>query len=246
MTAIWFPLRDERKLPKIRLFCFPSAGAGAVSYRTWLGGLSPHIELVPVELPGRGGRFDEPPFHAWPPLVDAATQAIRPLLDLPFAFFGHSMGAKVAYAVTRALAEQGPLPSLLVVSASCAPHIKRQSAARSTFTDDALVAELRRLGGTPSGILESPDMLELFLPVVRADFELVDSFFVAKGSPVDVPLAAFAGTRDPEVPPRHVEAWESHTSRDFTFEEVDGGHFYLESARERIFERIRRAFPQLD
>ncbi len=238
----WFPFvaaNGPAAAAPVRLFCFPFAGAGASVFREWPAELPSSVGVFAVQPPGHETRIRETPLVSVESLVDAFLPALLPRLDRPFAFFGHSLGALVAYELARALRSRGaPLPGRLFVSGSRAPHRPKRAGLYHVLEGDAFVAGLRRLGGTPERVLAEPELMELFEPMLRADFTMSETYERAPDDPLDVPIAAFGGTDDPEVEPGGLEAWEEHTRAPFTLERFPGDHFFLQSARTELLRAV--------
>lgn len=235
LTEPWLPYRVPRARAHLRLFCLPYAGGGASAYRAWGSEISPEIEILAVQLPGRENRFREPPLRSMSALVERLSVALRPYMDRPFAFFGHSMGALVAYELARALRRQGgPTPVHLVVSGREAPHVPSAHEAMHELSDDALVARLQRLGGTPPEALAQPALLQLVLPLLRADLEAHDTYAYRDDAPLDCPITAFGGLRDPEVRRDHLAAWQRHTRGGFALHSFPGDHFFIRQSQHAV------------
>ena len=209
-------------------------------FRQWPSGLPAELEVCAVQLPGRGSRLREPAVVSIPALVDALLHALTPHLDVPFAFFGHSMGAVLAFEVAQALAKRGlPLPRHLIVSGRRAPQIPDSWPPLRHLPDTEFVAEInRRYGGIPSEILESPDVLELLLPCLRADVAALETHRPTSGSPLSCPISAFGGADDLQTPHAHLEGWGVETSSTFEVCIFPGGHFYLESQQVAVLARL--------
>jgi medium-chain acyl-[acyl-carrier-protein] hydrolase len=220
---------------RLRLFCLPYAGGGATLYRSWPRAVPAELQICRVQLPGRENRVAEPPFRRMPPLVNALTEAIRPYLDRPFAIFGHSMGALVAFELARALRRAGlPQPSRLFLSSHRAPHLPDPDPPLHFLSDDALRAELRRLGGTPDEVFEHPELMELMLPLLRADFELCETYAHTSEPPLDVPFSTFGGRDDPTTDEASLRAWSDHTRAPVGHRMFEGHHLYLRNEHARV------------
>ncbi|MEV7618397.1 alpha/beta fold hydrolase [Streptomyces sp. NPDC089799] len=221
---IWRAKRPEQTH---RLICFPHAGAGAAAYQEWVPLLPPQIELVAVQLPGRQNRIAEEPFTEVAPLVTVLGHALRPVLDGPYSFFGHSGGASLAYELTRALRARGARgPEQLFLSAQPAPG-ESGLARLHDLTDEELTAEVVSLGGVDPEIAEDEDVMESLLFTLRADFALWELHEHVDGPPLDLPITALTGKEDPRAPLEHVERWRDFTTGAFGTELYPGGHFYF-------------------
>jgi medium-chain acyl-[acyl-carrier-protein] hydrolase len=210
----------------VRLFCFHHAGGTASMYREWPQLLPRSIEPVALQLPGRAERFREPPFDTMAPLIDALLEVIGSLFDQPFAFYGLSMGARVAWALTHGLRERAmSMPSVLYLASAAAPGWEEGRAGWDVRKDD-LVGYLREMGGTPPEIFSEPELLASLLPTLRADLTLVNTFRFRPSAPLDVPIRAFAGIDDVEGSPERMSGWRTETCGRFDLHIVPGGHFF--------------------
>jgi|WetSurMetagenome_2_1015567.scaffolds.fasta_scaffold31754_3 medium-chain acyl-[acyl-carrier-protein] hydrolase len=228
MHTQWVIGPGRSAVARCRLFCFPHAGGSASFFAPWVSMASNAIEVCPVELPGRGSRIREEAFHELAPMVDALVTELRPWLQLPFAFFGHSMGALIAYELSRELAGRAAqTPVSIYVSGNAAPHIPQRETPVHGLEDDAFVRELRRLGGTPDAVLENRELLALLLPVLRSDFAVCETYCHQNGSPLACPIVAFGGLSDRFISAEALKAWAGHTSASFCCHLMPGGHFYL-------------------
>ncbi|MCL4794348.1 MAG: alpha/beta fold hydrolase [Bryobacteraceae bacterium] len=236
----WFPGAEERDPAPARLFCFPWAGGGALAYAHWKPLFAGLAQICPARLPGRETRAGEPPLDSMDALVEELAREIRPFLDRPFAFFGHSMGAGVAFELARALRREGqPLPVRLFVSSARSPSLRREAPRGPDLSRAELLAELRRLDGFPREVLENEQLLALALPALEADTRLYGRYVSRAEPPLDMPIHVFAGTEEPHLAEEHLEAWRDLTTTEFTLDRLPGGHFYLETARLALTERIR-------
>ena len=242
MNDEWLLRPAPRARPALRLFCFPYAGAGASAFREWDRGLPTELEVAAIRLPGRESRFLEEPYESLEPMIEALIEVLALHRDAPFAFFGHSLGALVAYELTCALHDRGaPLPVHLFASGRVAPHLKDPDGDVHKMTDAQLVQELRERGQTPEEVLESEELLEMLLPAVRADFAVAELYRPRSRPPLPLPLTAFGGTADTDVPEFTVRAWADHTSAAFTSRMFPGGHFFLDEHREPLLRAIGEA-----
>ncbi|QMU70586.1 thioesterase II family protein [Streptacidiphilus sp. P02-A3a] len=229
----WVRPWNPRPHARIQLLCLHPAGAGASFYQDWSAALPLDVELLAVQLPGRESRFVEPLLEDYEQAVAATYAALRPYLARPYALFGHSMGALLAYGVALAARRHGdPAPARLFVSGAAGPGVPRDNTGRPGWTDDELVAELVRLGGTPKEVLAHAELLNLLLPLLRADFTLCDSFeaspafTVGAEPPLDCPVSILGGDED-ERTAAELAHWSAVTSGGSTQRAFPGGHFFL-------------------
>ncbi|MCP5420380.1 MAG: thioesterase [Gammaproteobacteria bacterium] len=236
MSNAWLQWLFQCSRAKARLICFPYAGVGAAIYRLWPTGLPKDLEVGAVQLPGRANRLHEPALTSIPRLVDALVPALTPHLDLPFAFFGHSMGAVLAYEVTQALRSSGgPLPKHLIVSGRQPPHLPNTHSLLHILPNDQFVAEIdRRYGGIPAEVLQDKDVMELLLPCLRADVTALETYHAVSRPPLACPITAFGGTEDALTPHDHLEAWRNETQSSFRVRVFSGDHFYLDPCRDEV------------
>ncbi|MCZ1006991.1 thioesterase II family protein [Streptomyces lydicus] len=207
--------------------CAPHAGGTAQAYRTWHAGLPAGIEVIGVQYPGRQDRLGEPVPASMDELVGPVADAVEPSLGEPLALFGHSMGAVVAYEVTLELERRhGQVVDLLAVSGSRAPH-HREKHERHALDDAALIEELRRLNDDFTDLLDAPELLELILPAIRADFGVVARYLRTPPLPVRAPLLALGGSSDPDVAAQDLTHWRACAGGAFSTRVMAGGHFYL-------------------
>ena len=225
---------------KGRLFCFPYAGGGAALFASWSRMLPRTLEVCGMQPPGRPPRLDEPPIRRMEELVRAAVDALEGALTLPYWIFGHSMGAIVAFEVARELRRRGaPEPTALLVSAAPAPHLTRDRASTHRLPDAELIAELRRMDGTPPELLDDREAMAVVLPALRADFEAYSGYGYRDEAPLDCPIVAFAGSKDSLVAAERTDGWRRHTRAEFGLHVIEGGHFFLNTRRSELVGRIR-------
>lgn len=225
---------------RLRLFCFSYAGGGASVFRLWAGGLPCGIEVCAIQLPGRENRIAEPLISAMDELIPLLCDALIAHFDLPFIFFGHSTGALSAFALSRELRRRkAPLPLHLLISGSRAPHIPEQNPLHQ-LPEEEFLKQLRRFGGTPEAVLQSEDLMQMYIPILRADFALEEAYHYTVEPPLDIPISVFGGTMDKEAAPDVLDPWAMHTSKKFTLEMIEGDHFFLHSARDVLLRLLSK------
>jgi len=235
----WVTLFANLPQARVRLFCFPYAGAGASAYYRWSRDLAPDVAVHAIQLPGREGRLSEPLRSDAAEMVRGIVSAIEPLLDKPYAFFGHSMGAVLAFEAARQLRTRPPLR--LFVSGREAPHIEHPGTPLHLLPDPEFLAEtVRRYDGIPPVILAEPDLVRLFLPILRADLKAIETYRYVGGPKLSCGITALHGMED-RGKPEEIRAWITHTEADFDYLEIAGGHFFIQTAREQVLDVIRRS-----
>lgn len=225
----------------MKLFCLPHAGAGVAAYRDWPARLAPAVEVVPVRLPGRETRRREPLAHSVAELVADLAPPLLAAAHGPFALFGHSMGALVSYELAHALCTAGRPPVHLVVSGQQAPHLPAPGEDVHALPDDELVEHVTELSGTPREVLAYPGMLEYLLPIMRADFELCETYEHTPRPPLDVPITALAGADDEICTGDALTAWQELTTAAATAHLFPGGHFYLHDHLDEVIATVHTA-----
>lgn len=227
MKSPWLPFGVGAG-SQIRLLCLPHAGAGASGYRTWGRGLPPTIGVCPVQLPGRENRIGERPYYEVAPLAQDLASVVAKLVEPPYALFGHSLGALVAFELAQELRKIGaPEPVHLFVSGRQAPQTAAYLSEWHDLDLPDLTAELAQLGGTPREVLDNPELLAMIVPLLRADFAVNEKYRPTERSPLDLPITAFGATADPRAALPTVEAWRVQTSREFVLHKLPGGHFVV-------------------
>ncbi len=226
-SSPWIRFRAPNEDARLRLFCFPYAGGGASIFRGWHGRFPSMIDVCLVQLPGREDRIREGAFTNMDALCGALWSALVPLLDKPFALFGHSMGALIAYHLALRLHARQLNPMHLFVSGLRAPHLPLGRPITYNLPDAAFTERLRDLNGTPEPILQTPELMELVRPLLRADFELSECTPRSRHDPLDFPVTAFGGLEDTEIQQPHLEAWRATTDAQFSLHMLPGNHFYL-------------------
>lgn len=227
----------------VRLFCLPWAGAGAAGFRGWAADFGDSVEVVPVTLPGRERRMAETPLDSIASIVDGLVPALQHRLDRPYVFFGHSLGALVAYEAARRLTAAGTPPAGLVVSASRAPHRPVPGQQYHRLPREQFLAALRRMQPEANDALWHDELVELLLPMLLADFTADERYVAPPDRALGCPVTVLGGTDDPMVPPAELAGWAAHTTGPVTTHLVAGGHLFVLTAVERVRRLVRAALP---
>lgn len=239
-TNLYLAQRVRRTQPEMRLFCFPYAGGSAMVFQRWHRLFPESIEICPIQYPGRGNRLREKPFTNARPLAQEVTEALTDVLDLPYAFFGHSMGALIAFEVARGLRrKQKPLPRHLFVSSVRAPQYRNRDQLSFDMPDAEFIDELRSLNGTPNEVLENSELMALMMPMLRADFSVAQTYEFVEETPLSLPISVYGGENDVSVSATELEGWRGQTAGPFSLEMFNGDHFYLHSSETLLTTRIQ-------
>jgi medium-chain acyl-[acyl-carrier-protein] hydrolase len=239
----WIAPYKPRPSARVRLLCLPFAGGNASVYWTWSRALPPEIEVCPVELPGRGARFSEPSFRSMPALVTALADGLEGWLDRPFAFYGHSMGALIAFELAHELRARGQAaPVALLLGAGPAPTIPRRLAV-ADWTDAELIAAVRRISDQPE-MLDHPELAQLALPMIRNDLTVCVSYAYQVRPKLACPITVFGGVDD-EIGGAELDAWQAETTGPFDVEMMQGGHFFLRTCCDALCEGLARRLGAL-
>lgn len=234
----WWLVFAPRPAARIRLYCLPCAGGGASMYRYWPKLLPDWIELRAVQLPGRQRRHRETPYTDCEAAAQDFAAAIGQEPPGPYAIFGHSMGGMIGYRATQLLHERSAGPSLLAV-ASWHPDGADAASQPDPDDDDAgFIEALRQLGGIEPEMLTDPGIMELLLPVLRADFRLCRSYRGPRAAPLPTPLAAYVGVDDIVTPPASVARWKAHSDAFLGLRTFPGGHFLLEDQAPAVVRQL--------
>lgn len=237
----WVTCPKPNPQAKLRLFCFHYAGGGALSFRTWSDSLPSHVEVCPIELPGRGIRLKEPPFTRLENLLQALSKALLPSLSKPFAFFGHSLGALVSFELARLLHRNHRFsPVHLFVSGHRAPQIPDPDPPIHALPEPAFLEELRRYNGTPEEVFNNTELMQLFLPTLRADFAVIETYVYAPSPRLNCPITAFGGLQDWKASCHELEAWREQTNAAFSVQMFPGDHFFVHSSRSLLLQSLSR------
>ena len=235
----WLSYRREVPHARLRLFCFPFGGGGASIFASWPQGMPAGIEVCPVQPPGRENRLREAPVTHMPQLVTLLVEALVPLLDRPFALFGHSIGALMAFELARQLRRQGlRSPEWLFCSGHPSPDLPRRRPAISQLARPEFIKALREYFDLDSALLAREDLMDLVFPALRADYELVETYVYHEEPPFACPLSVFGGSHDPETTEDELMGWRRHTTGPFRTQVLEGKHMFIQTSREALIGEI--------
>lgn len=235
----WIRQSKQNPNPKLRLFCFPYAGGGASLFRLWDENLPGEIEVCPVQFPGRESRIREPLFEALNPLIEKLAQVLSPGFDIPFAFFGYSLGALVAFELSRWIRKtKNILPAKIIVAACPAPHLPETHPPIHELPREEFVRSLREMDGTPDAVFLDPELIDFFIPLLRADFKIYETYRYQSQAPLNCPISAYGGLADDSVTMEATQAWEEHTSASFIRRMFPGNHYFLRENTRFLYKAI--------
>jgi medium-chain acyl-[acyl-carrier-protein] hydrolase len=243
---LWLPFASTDTEPALRLFCFPHSGAGVQCFRPWLGAMPTGVALQAIQYPGRENRMKEPALTRMEPLTTAIAEVLLPYLESPYALFGHSMGAMVAFSVCQYLQRHGKaLPEHVFLSACLPPQNQALQRSVMDLSDDELLDELREYGQTPEGVLDNAELMNVYLPLVRADFSVIESFRPNPEDALSCPLTVYGGTADSRVKGLRLGDWHAWTTGAFHVELFDGEHFFVYDQQGRFLSSFVQKLSQL-
>lgn len=222
----------------------PHAGGAASALRPLVLALPQTIEVLTVQYPGRQDRASEPLIDDLRTLADCVAEEVAPLGDLPLSLFGHSMGATIAYETALRLEQWGIEVTVLFASGRRAPSIQRDGNAHLRDDED-LITEIKSLGGTQSVFLEDPDILEMLLPVIRADYRAVETYRHVPGTKLNCPISVLYGTSDPLVTTDEAHAWSHHSANSTEVHPLSGAHFYLDHETNTVADLVTNTLSRL-
>lgn len=245
MNTAWLHNYKPKPHARLRLFCLPYAGGSALIYRSWQETLPPGVEVCQVQLPGRGLRVREDPLTDHTSLVQALAEGLRTYFDKPFAIFGHSMGAMLGFELSHLLKRERNLePEHLLVSARRAPQVPSLEPPTHHLPEAEFVTAVSRLNGLPKEVLEHPELMQLMVPLLRADFAVCETYAYTPGPSLSCPITAFGGLQDREVTREQMQPWGEQTTGRFTLRMLPGDHFFINTARPDLLRLVAQTLSQ--
>lgn len=238
-TSPWIVRGNTFGSGKVGLICLPYAGGGAGAFYRWSLFLDTAIDLIRIQLPGHETRIREPLLKRLDEVVNVLADALFPFLDRPFMVYGHSMGGLLGFELIRKLrADHGIIPAHFFVSSFRAPHLPPEDPTIHDLPEEQFIDKLRQYGGVPEQVLAERELMELMLPILRADFQILETYIYKEGLPMECPITAFGGIQDPKIKPRMIEAWRNETSCTFRSMFYPGGHFFISERPQAVVSAI--------
>ncbi|MFS1524197.1 thioesterase II family protein [Microbulbifer sp. 2304DJ12-6] len=223
----WFTFFERKPDAKLRLFCFPYGGGGLSAFSDWAASMPPGVELAVMELPGRGQRFSEPLMHDMSVIIERMANEFISYIDKPYVFFCHSLGAFLGFELMQALRRRDvSLPKLFMVAGMRAPQFEVENQLHS-LDDDAFLIALDQYNGTPANILANRELMNLYLPIFRADFSLSEKYQYRPSKPFNLPFIFMGGRDDHTVREVESDGWQLHSERPIVQKFFPGDHFFL-------------------
>jgi pyochelin biosynthetic protein PchC len=243
---LWIKTYHPATAGAVQLICFPHAGGSANYFYRLSELLAPNVAVSAVQYPGRQNRQNEPRIESIEEMAAAVAGALTGTLQQPYAFFGHSMGAVVAYETARLLHRDAvPGPAHLIASGRRAPSRLRPSENIHLRPDDGVINEIRKLGGTPDVLLDDPDFRELVLGPTRSDYRAIETYVSEPGFQLDCPVTVLIGDRDSHTTSDEAEAWAEHSAAACDVHVFPGGHFFVNEQRAGVADVIRDTLARL-
>jgi len=237
----WFIAFKQEHSSSVRLFCFHYGGGSASSFREWSKDIPGFVELIAIQMPGRENRFNEPLLNNVSEVVDQLCTNFDPYLDKPFVFFGHSIGALIAFEFVRALRRKGSVqPKHLIVSGAKAPNAPFRRKSIHSLPDSQFIEELKKYNGIPSVIIEDKELISLFAPTIRADFSICETYEHHSEIPLDCPITALGGLNDHTFNHEDLLKWKEQTTGSFKPHLLPGDHFFVKTSYEEVIKIVNQ------
>jgi medium-chain acyl-[acyl-carrier-protein] hydrolase len=234
-------LRRDKACTHLRLYCLPYAGGSAGVFRPWCDLLPPSVDVWGVEYPGHGSRISEPLANRIDALADLIAEAVAAEPAVQYALFGHSMGSLLAFEICHMLAARNAtMPTLLVVAGHRGPHLPASRPPVHDAPDAEFVAHLRELGATPPEVLESAELVDLMLPILRSDFQSCETYSAPERPPLRTDIVAYGGLADEDADRDALLAWKQETLGRFALRLFPGGHFFVRECASQVAATLQR------
>jgi medium-chain acyl-[acyl-carrier-protein] hydrolase len=235
----WFPTYNADAETKFLLFCFPYSGGGSMAFGGWRRQFPSEIGVYPVVYPGREGHWREPCRKHLADMIDELKGEIRPLLTKPFAFFGHSLGALIAFELARALQNEGKDAALLFVSAHRPPRAPLARAPVHLLEEHLFIEKIMEYGGTPPALFADPELKKVYLPILQADFTVWETYRYAPHRLLQCPIYVFGGLEDSTVDKENLISWQEETENQCHLQLFEGGHFFLKDSQGALIATVK-------
>lgn len=235
----WFHIIKSQKNPKLRLFCFAYGGGSSYAFSDWAKYVSDDIEIIAIALPGRGKRLNEQSYTQWEPLINEIEIALKCYLDVPYVFYGHSLGSCIAFNLTKQLQKNNnPLPQKIYLAACQSPNIPSFEQPISDLSSDNFFYTIEQMKGLPKELLNNKRLVKLIEPALRADVLLAELWKGTENDKVEVPIIVLCGLTDNAVQPDNVKNWKNFTTKEFNCYLFQGDHFFMHTKKKEILEII--------
>jgi medium-chain acyl-[acyl-carrier-protein] hydrolase len=241
----WFTSFNIVEKPRIRLICFSYGGTGASVFRKWYNDIEHDVEVIAMQLPGREGRFNEAFITSMNEIIESLLENFMDYLDIPFVFFGHSIGALIAFEFAYMLQNKNIIGlKHLIISGNKPPHIALKKFI-SHLSTEQLIVEMKKYNGIPDEIINNNEFIEIFLPIIRADFFISETYKYKHTSPLNIPITALGGKNDNTFSFEHLKEWSTYTSNKFSYSYLEGDHFFIHSSYETLIRTVREILEQI-
>ncbi|NEQ11710.1 MAG: thioesterase, partial [Moorea sp. SIO4E2] len=238
-TSRWIAYHQPKPNARLRLFCFHPWGSSASMFQGWSDQLLTDIEVLPIQLPGRQRRLQEKPFTEFVPLIQVLGEILSPYLDRPFAFFGHSMGALIAFELAHILEQEYNLKPLhLFLSAALPPSDTSLSKEFESFSQEQKLNYLMNISEIPKDIYDDPPLLQELMNVFKADLELLQSYSYVEKPPLSCPISSFGGINDSLTSEKQLSEWSKYTYSPFKLQMFPGQHMFLKDSKKLLLDTI--------
>jgi medium-chain acyl-[acyl-carrier-protein] hydrolase len=242
----WLVYPQPNPDAQLQLICFHYAGCGAAIFHPWPDYLPTNVQVCAIRLPGRETRFKEPLFTDIDSLIQSLIHPLLTILDKPFAFFGHSMGALISFELSRFLRKNyGLSPQHLFVSSRCAPQLAPTNPPLHNLPESNFIEKLCEFNGIPQAVLADKELMQIFLPILRADFSVLETYSYTAEQPLNFAITTFGGMQDSVVSVRQLEAWQAQTNQSFSLQMFPGDHFFINTAKSSLLTSISKTLEEL-